>query len=358
MKRLTARLVKDKRGDRDGKGDDAARRADARVVSVGCSLTGWSAVASASADGTLAAVLAGFMISGIVLLLSFKPKSMGSRYIQALSLMFAAFIVLGLDAFLFGLVTGDSTAVIGKVSACRRTWTEAMFAAGLLGIGAVAIVVGFVLLFDAYFSNGAQRGPDPEWKASLDMLETLCNAIRGGVAVATIDLLYLTARSYLLAIFNGKVPILGTAVFLHGYLYIGILAVLVVTIAALTRHKWPNRFSEWLVTEDRKHFVKTLKIAIYSSVGYAVISVLATAATASWPARDWNPRYPWVRATIAGTVVWVSMAALVPILLLLARTIPNFASGPGEPAQYDLPGRSASSEASLVHERESQAKPR
>jgi hypothetical protein len=123
------------------------------------------------------------MISGIVLLLSFKPKSIDSRYIQALSLMFAAFIILGLDAFLFGLVTGDSTAVIGNVSACRRTWTEAMFAAGLLGIGAVAIVVGFVLLFDAYFSNGAQRSSDPEWQPSLKMLETLCNAIRGGVAV-------------------------------------------------------------------------------------------------------------------------------------------------------------------------------
>jgi len=330
---------------------------------MGCSLTGWSAVASASSDGTLAAVLAGFMISGIVLLLSFMPSSTNPRYIQALSLMFAAFIVLGLDAFLFGVVTGDSTAVIGKVSACRRTWTEAMFAAGLLGIGAVAIVVGFVLLFDVYFSNSVQRGSDwQEWRASLKMLETLCNAIRGGVAVATIDLLYLTARSYLLAIFNGNVPILGTAVFLHGYLYAGILAVAVVTITALIRQSIPKRFSRWyrfsrwLMTEDRQHFVKTLKVAIYSSVGYAVISVLATAATASWPAKDWNPGYPWVRATIAGTVVWVSIAALVPILLLLARTIPDFASGNREqPTQDDTPGEPASTEAPPVHTKKVEA---
>jgi hypothetical protein len=169
--------------------------------------------------------------------------------------------------------------------------------------------------------------------------------------VATIDLLYLTARSYLLAIFNGIVPILGTVVLLHGYLYVGIAAVLVVTISALTRRKFPNnRVLRWLVKDDRRHFVKTLKIAIYSSVGYTVISVLAAAGTASWPARDWNPRYPWVRLTIAGTVVWVSMAALVPILLLLARTIPDFVSGkPGEPTYDDLLGRPASTEASLVH---------
>jgi hypothetical protein len=38
-------------------------------------------------------------------------------------LLFAAFVTLGLDAYLFGLVTGDSTNILGKVSACRRTWT-------------------------------------------------------------------------------------------------------------------------------------------------------------------------------------------------------------------------------------------
>jgi hypothetical protein len=52
-----------------------------------------------------------------------------------------------------------------------------MFAAGLLGIGAVAIVVGFVLLFDVYFSNGAPHGPESEseWerRVSLSTLKTL-----------------------------------------------------------------------------------------------------------------------------------------------------------------------------------------
>lgn len=50
--------------------------------------------------------------------------------VQALSLLFAAFVVLGLDAYLFGLVTGDA----GQLTR-RRAWTEAMYAAGLLGVG-------------------------------------------------------------------------------------------------------------------------------------------------------------------------------------------------------------------------------
>ena len=179
---------------------------------MGCSLTGWSAVASASANTTLAAVLAGFMINGIILLLSRKPTQMSPRCPSA-ELAVRGICYSGLDAFLFGLVTGDSTAIIGKVSACRRVWTEAMFAAALLAIGAVAIVVGFVLLFDAYFSNLLKGKYESEWGTSLRMLETLCNAIRVGVAIATIDLLYLSVKSYLLAVFNGYVPILANSIY-------------------------------------------------------------------------------------------------------------------------------------------------
>jgi hypothetical protein len=288
-------------------------------MSVGCSLTGWSAVNSALANSTLAAVLAGFMINGIILLLSRKPTQMSPRYVQALSLLFAAFVVLGLDAYLFGLVTGDSM----KIIACRRIWTEAMFAAGLLAIGSVAIIVGFVLLFDAFFKDVMKGQPESEWRASLKMLESLCNAIRGGVAVATIVLLYLTVRSYLLAVFDDKVPILAE-LFIRLYLYVGvyggIIAIAVVTFLA------PNRISRWLMMAEPHQFIRTLKLAIISAVGYSVTACFAAASAASWPADEWNPAYPLVRLVIGATVVWVSMVTFVPIFLLLARTIPDFAT--------------------------------
>ena len=300
------------------------------AMGVGCSLTGWSAVASAPANTTLAAVLAGFMINGIILLLSRKPAEMSAKYIQALSLLFAAFIILGLDAYLFSLVTGDSTEIIGKVSACRRAWTEAMFAAGLLAVGTVAIVVGFVILFDAYFRSGmkTQSGYDD----SLTMLSRLCNVIRVGVAIVTIDLLFLSVRSYLRAVFDGNVPILAT-VFIHLYLYGGISAIVIITGLSLIkskpsrRYKYLNRISNWWLTSDEdntQRLFKSLKFAIFSSVGYTMISVIAAAEAASLAARDWNPTSLWVRLIIAATVVWVSMASLVPILLLLARTSPDF----------------------------------
>jgi len=44
---------------------------------VDCSYGGWSAVTSAGANATLAGVLAGFMLNGIVVLLSRKMKGIG-----------------------------------------------------------------------------------------------------------------------------------------------------------------------------------------------------------------------------------------------------------------------------------------
>jgi hypothetical protein len=301
-------------------------------MGVGCSLSSWSAVASAPANTTLAAVLAGFMINAIILLLSRRPAEMSAKYIQALSLLFSAFIILGLDAYLFSLVTGDTTKIIGKVSACRRTWTEAMFAAGLLAIGAVAIVVGFVLLFDAYFRSDLKNEKESDYGNSLKTLSNLCNAIRVGVAVVTTALLFLSVRSYLLAVFDDHVPILAT-VFINVYLYGGIFAIGIITFLSLKRfgssqrYKHLNRISNWWLTSDEENtqrLVKPLEFAIFSAVGYTMISAIAAAGAANFAARDWNPRSPWVQLVIAATVVWVSMASLVPILLLLARTSADF----------------------------------
>jgi hypothetical protein len=242
-------------------------------------------------------------------------------YVQTLSLMFAAFVALGLDAFLFGIVTGESTMVVDGVSACRRAWTEAMFAAGLLGIGAVAIIVAFAVLFSAYFCDAEHKGSVWEWETSLRMLERFNGLIRGGVAVGVVAFLYLTARSYLLAVFNGYVPVIGT-VFLYGYVIIGGSAILVMT-AASAKPGSANPISKFLRADTKRQFIKALKFAIWSSISYTIFSALMAAAAASISARFWNPSYPGVRVIFAITVVWVSVFSLVPLLFLLFRTVPG-----------------------------------
>jgi len=297
-------------------------------MSVGCSSTGWSAVTSALGNATLAAVLAGFMINGMILVLGRKPATMTARYVQAVSFMFSAFFVLGLDAYLFGLVTGDSTQIIDHVSACRRTWTEAMFAAGLLGIGAVAIIVGFVILFDADLSSRRQDGQDLrkqdshdqdlrkaslERKASLQMLQGLCNFLRRVVAFIVIGLLWVTAKSYLLAVFNDRIPTLGK-IFIYGYGGVALLAIPVVIAASFARRyiSFPS--------------IKALRFAIYSSVFYAVISVGLAGFTASGSIHDWGRTDPVARVMISVALVWVLVASLIPLISLLVCSVPTFTS--------------------------------
>jgi hypothetical protein len=247
------------------------------------------------------------MINGIILVLG-NTTVMRAEYVQALTLMFAAFVALGLDAFLFGIVTGESTNVIHGVTACRRAWTESMFAS-------------FIVLFSAYLPNAKHAGS--EWMPSLEMLDRLSSLIRGGVAVGVVAFLYLTARSYLQAVFTGRVPILGK-LFLIGYVIIGGAAVVVMT-AATALAGVDNDIAKFLRVDDKKQLTAALSFAIWASVIYTVLSALMTAVAASISARLWNPAYPGVRVIIAVTVAWVSVVSLVPLLFLLYRTVPGLA---------------------------------
>jgi hypothetical protein len=293
---------------------------------VACSVTGWSAVASATANATLAAVLAGFMLNGIILLLGNRTMAAAAGYVQALSLLFAAFVALGLDAYLFGLVTGDGTRVIGTVSACRRTWTEAMFAAGLLGIGTGAIIVGFVFLFAVYFED-ARRGKKEEeddFTRSLDMLETLCNFLRAGVTLVVVAILYMTARSYLLALFGGEVPIWGK-IFIYAYLVIGLVVAGVFIISAAVAHSINDSWISRLLRVRKEKLITALKRAIFTSVGYSILTVIFATVTATTAAHFWASSHLAVKAVALLTVIWISMVSLLPLVLLTGRTVPEFA---------------------------------
>ena len=292
-------------------------------MDAGCSLTGWSAVTSALANSTLAAVLAGFMIGGVVMLLSTGTLANSKGYVQALSLLFTAFVALGLDSYLFGLVTGDSTGIIGKVSACRRTWTEAMFAAGLLGVGTVAIIAGFVFLFAVYFGNM----PHGDLGSSLDSLIMLCTLVRAGVGLVVIATLYMTARSYLLAIFMGKMPIWAKA-FIYGYLVIGVIAVVSFTIAIFAplrnRERDLSPIVQRLRSDNDEQFIRTLKFAIYYSVTYSVLTVIFAVVAASSRISFWDPSRLDVKAVVLATLIWMSLVPLTPLLLLTGRVVPDF----------------------------------
>jgi MFS family permease len=295
-----------------------------------CSNTaGWSAVASAGANTALAGVLAGFMLNGIVVLLS---GTMNIGKVRALGLLFAAFVALGLDSYLFGLVTGDNS--------CQRAWTEAMLAAGLLGVGAVGIIAGFGLLV-AEFAGKA----DGEATA---ILKTLFNFLRIGVALVVIGLLFMTSWNYLYAVLGTGVP--GYAKdLLWSYLGIGAgaLAILLLNAWVLSKsqterlserlqkidkwltEKWPHKqgaeprtISGWL--SGPRDFKQKVPRAMYASLSYTMASILAATFFARTSPKSWDRPTGLVTAAFGATIGWVLIVALAPLFYLLVRCYPPF----------------------------------
>ena len=291
-----------------------------------CANTGWSAVTSAGANATLAGVLAGFMLNGIVVLLSQTMKTFGK--VRALALLFTAFVALGLDSYLFGLVTGDSS--------CRRAWSEAMLAAGLLGMGAVAIIAGFGLLVAEYVPASGNS-------ESVKMLRTLFNLLRGGVALVVLTVLFMTSWNYLYAVLGNGVPKYAKYLLL---VYLGIGGLSIITVMAnagffdrLQRvqvlpqqwqnqvMKWLRKISDWLAGSG--DLSPQVRRAIYFSFGYTVASVIAASVFARTSPRPWDHAVPWVRATFIGTVAWVLLFSLLPLFYLLVRCSPPFRGDDG-----------------------------
>jgi hypothetical protein len=264
------------------------------------------------------------MINGIILLLGNREMASKPGYVQALSLLFTAFVALGLDSYLFGLVTGDT----GGPGACRRAWTEAMLAAGLLGVGTVAIIVGFVFLFAVYFRDQ----PPGILGSSLDLLIMVCTIVRAGVALVVVALIYVTSRSYLLAIFPRGVPKWGT-VFLYGYIAVAVLAI-VVFVAAISaplpkRDRPVNRITELVRASNDARFIMFLKISVFGSLAYSVLTVIFASFITISKVTFWNPSGADVQLVAGLALAWISAVPLVPVYLLTATVVPSFRAAPG-----------------------------
>jgi hypothetical protein len=344
-----------------------------------CATTGWSAVSSSLANATLAGLLAGFMLNGIVVLLSRQPeRHQRVGYFQSASLLFAAFVALGLDSFLFGLITGDQPEV-----ACRRAWTEAMYAAGLLGVGTVAVVVSIVFLLGVFFDpavrlaesrkeapegsapKSAEASEEPEEgkaeRESNDLLALLCSLLRMGVALLVVGLLVMTAVSYLFAFFRAHAPtwayIVVWTIWGIDYVVIGLFCLVYIwyvwvrrqnlmTPAGPDESRWVQfvnyRIVGGAINETLNvvldvlrpgGVVRALRWAVGLSVIYTVVSAGIPVLIVSIPVRDWNSPSFLIEALVVFTIVWVLAVSLIPMAFLLT---PSF--GPSPLPKREEPG--------------------
>lgn len=112
----------------------------------------WSIVTSSATNSQLAGVLAGVLFTGMVLLFGRK----GQAYLQTIALYAAAFLSLGLDSYLFSLITGIRPAAVGKevsADACLQAWAQGMPASGLLATGGTALACGIGWMLSTHLTS-------------------------------------------------------------------------------------------------------------------------------------------------------------------------------------------------------------
>jgi len=247
-------------------------------VDSSCGGTAWNAVEAAPTFSALAGLIGGFVFAGLVVLLVERQQQSTAARIPALIQFFAAFVALGLNSYLFGLISGEGA------QACRRIWAATAISSGMLAVGTVAAVGGVVLLIHAHLVGQRRAtGPDagePGLATNLDLLTRLLQGAYPLVAwMAT--LLLLARAGEALWVWLGKdlmsvVPVL-------------IAGALVTLFAVIARFFWKP-----LASQPREHtesYVRQLYLAatltvLYSVVGTVVLGALLSVVNGNWDSAD------------------------------------------------------------------------
>src|SRR5918999_190540 len=168
-----------------------------------CPESDWSILAVAPPYSQLAGVLAGFVFTGIVLLLT--QRSLNSLRVRTLTLFVAAFLVLSLDSYQWGLMAGDSV----DTKACNRLLVEGEIASGLLAVGAMAIISGINWLLASHLKSHPSATEQNESEPDLGerqrviwQLEVLCRVTLYSLATIVAIQLAVTASDYLRIVLN------------------------------------------------------------------------------------------------------------------------------------------------------------
>jgi hypothetical protein len=178
--------------------------------------TAWSILQSASPNSQLAGVLAGFQIAVIAFLFA-KPKRINAH---AIGLFASGVFILGLDSYLFSLLTGMDLHSKSRPNICSIVWAQGMAASGMSAVGGTVLVSGLGWMLISYgedlvqgleaprnSSDKAQAGTPEKRKSDIRhrmntrraYFSTFNGWLASGIIVTTTLLLTFTTNYYLTA---------------------------------------------------------------------------------------------------------------------------------------------------------------
>jgi hypothetical protein len=250
----------------------------------------WSPIAAAGPESALSGVLAGFVFAGIVVILSTKPspdsRQDGGKTPRsyALQLLTTAFIIFALDSYFTSISAGEL--------ACNRAYAESILSGGVLGTGAIMLVVGLSWLLVTYSDNS-------------DEIRLLLTAIIVGIWVVVILMLALSGMGEGQAMLTNR-----NQYFVDIVPYVIAVSMGVIIFVAARRVKSPSE-------ADLRP--KVLRAAL-TALSAAIISALFTGVASAFSATWWLNPPPWAVDVI------VVLSMLVPEVALVASVAPATAA--------------------------------
>jgi hypothetical protein len=259
-----------------------------------CKGTVWNVIGAASTMSQLAGVIAGFVFACIIVLLTTQPqhRASASERLRALVPFVATFVAMGLNAYVFGLLSGEQ-----PEDSCRRVWTATVVASGMLAIGTVAAVCGIVLLVRAYLAR--EHLEDSE-APHLSNLERLLRVTMRLLAIVAPGLLVQRIFEYLRVWYAGNPPgLTWLLVFVIVAAY-GSMVLLTVRPSPLTRLHHGLADDNGVDFYDRILFFAGVCTVLYSLVGTGLVGFFLGVVPGDWRAM---PAFvPWTVAALAAVV--------------------------------------------------------
>jgi hypothetical protein len=246
----------------------------------------WSPIASAGPQSTLSGVLAGFVFTGIVVVLSTNPDPATDRpryRSYALQLLAAAFFIFALDSYFTSITAGEL--------ACNRANAESLTSGGTLGTGALMLIAGLSWLLVTY----SEKFSD---------LQSLLIAIVFGIWTVIIAMLTISGQDVGQALLYGRNQ---DVVNFMPYILAAIMvcAVTYRTRRLLAQAKAKTGLHELALESSVK---KAALIALIAGVASGLFTGISAGASPRW----WADPPPW------SVYLLIFLSMLIPAIALIA----------------------------------------
>lgn len=282
----------------------------------GCTSYGWSIISSASANSALAAVLAGFVFSGITILFG----RTGARSTNAWALFISAFVVLAFDSYMFAMVSGSD-----RSDLCVRVWSEGMTASGMLAVGGAAVMTGIGWLVHNHADSTQTPSAEPPADGNGFDVDRLARVMAQGVVIAVALLLSRATRDY----YNIAIPDVPAWVEWMTLAVPLIIGGLIVWLAVWPRVQPGRSGSTANATSAPPHAsnAASFRYACYAVLAYGLMAPIFAGTLSYLPPLMMTPGHS--TAVVVGTTAFglVFPGALL-VLLVLAAAPPTTARTP------------------------------